>query len=112
MSDSELDEIECKRCKRVGPKNLFFTRKKKQVTCDDCLDKIKEGKAEHTNEKITQLEQRITDLESRLEHETKAKEYYENQFRLIAESYTRSCLDTKLVTKLEKLLEVMTLKKE
>jgi ribosomal protein S27E len=109
MSDNELDEIECKRCKRVGPKNLFFSRKKKQVTCDDCLDKIKEGKAGHANEKILQLEQRVADLESRLKHETEAKEYYEKQFRLIAESYTKTCLDVKTITKL---LDAVALKKE
>lgn len=112
MSDSDQVEIECKRCKKVGPKSLFFTRKKKQVTCDDCLDALKETKATHVNEKISQLQQRITDLEKMLQRETTAKEYYEQQFRLIAESYTKACLDTKVISKLEKLLEVMTIKNE
>lgn len=112
MSDSEAESVTCKKCGREGPKDLFFNRKKKQVTCNDCLDKAKNIKVSNASDKVHHLEQRIIELEGQLEHEVESKKYYEQQFRLIAESYTKSCLDTKVMSKLERLLEVLTLKSE
>jgi phosphatidate phosphatase PAH1 len=112
MSDSEAEHSTCKKCGREGPKDLFFNRKKKQVTCNDCLDKAKNIKVSNANDKVGHLEQRITELESQLEHEIESKKYYEKQFRLIAESYTKACLDTTVIGRLEKLVDLMTLKSE
>jgi hypothetical protein len=114
MSDSEADQelVTCKKCGREGQKDLFFNRKKKQVTCNDCLDKAKNIKVSNANDKVHHLEQRIIELEAQLEHEIESKKYYEQQFRLIAESYTKSCLDTKIMGRLEKLVDIMTLKSE
>jgi hypothetical protein len=112
MSDSEAEFVTCKKCGREGEKELFFNRKKKQVTCNDCLDKAKNIKVSNANDKVSHLEQRIIELEAQLEHEIESKKYYEQQFRLIAESYTKSCLDTKIMGRLEKLIDIMTLKSE
>lgn len=109
MSDSELENATCKKCGREGPKELFFNRKKKQVTCNECLDKAKNIKISNANDKVHHLEQRIIDLERQLELEIEAKRYYEQQFRLIAESYTKSCLNTK-VAQLERQVEQLSFK--
>lgn len=84
--------IKCKKCGEEKSKQLSFTRKEKQVTCDDCLDKAKNHRATLVTHKIVSLEKQVEDLKKQLNDEREEKRYYQDKFESFAGKYSDLCI--------------------
>jgi hypothetical protein len=84
--------IKCKKCGEEKLKETSFTRKEKQVTCDDCLDKAKTHRATLVTHKVIGLEKQVEDLKKQLEVEREEKRYYQEKFENFAGKYSDLCI--------------------
>lgn len=86
------DSIKCKVCHEEKLKDASYTKKAKQVTCDDCLEKAKSRRATSALERIIALERENEELKQKLEKELKDKQYYQGKFENFAEKYSDLCI--------------------
>jgi DNA-binding transcriptional regulator GbsR (MarR family) len=91
------EESTCKKCGTTGARSLFFNKKKKQVTCNSCLEKSKSARMITNNDKIRRLESRVIELEELLEKERKVSAHYQDLFSTFSGKYTDLCLSMKTI---------------
>jgi hypothetical protein len=87
------DLIECKVCHEEKSKAEHFTKKAKQVTCNECLEKAKRRRASSALDRITALEKENEELRRKLEAEFKEKDNYIEKFRDFSGRYEKLCLE-------------------
>src|ERR1700723_3324711 len=85
--------IECKVCHEKKSKAEHFTKKAKQVTCNECLEKAKRRRATSALDRITALEKENEELRRKLETELKEKENYIEKFKDFSGRYEKLCLE-------------------
>lgn len=86
------ETLKCKKCGEEKSKEISFTRKEKQVTCDDCLDKAKSHRATLITHKLIGLEKQVEELKKQLDVEREEKRYYQEKFESFAEKYSGLCI--------------------
>jgi len=85
--------IECKVCHEKKSKAEHFTKKARQVTCNECLEKAKRRRATSALDRIAALEKENEELRQKLEVELKEKENYIEKFKDFASRYEKLCLN-------------------
>jgi hypothetical protein len=93
-----MESIKCKVCHEEKLKETSYTKKVKQVTCDDCLEKAKSHRATSALNRIVALERENEELKQKLEKELKDKQYYQGKFEDFAEKYSDLCIKVENLT--------------
>jgi archaellum component FlaC len=84
--------VKCKKCGEEKQKETSFTRKGKQVTCDECLEKAKNRRATSNLDRMTTLEKQNEKLQYQLDKTLKDKQHYQDRLEVLSEKYSNLCL--------------------
>lgn len=92
MTEMAKESIKCKVCHEDKLKEAHYTKKAKQVTCNECLERAKSRRATSTLGRIVALEKESEELRQKLEKEMEEKQYYQSKFENFAEKYSDLCI--------------------
>ena len=87
-----MAKVVCKTCQEAKEKETSYTKKAKQVNCDDCLDKAKSQRAMSKREHMLMLEKENEELKQKLAKEIEHRRSYQEKYEKFAEKYCDLCI--------------------
>jgi hypothetical protein len=87
-----MARVTCKTCHEAKERETSYTKKAKQVNCDDCLAKAKSQHAMSKREHMLVLEKENEELKQKLAKEIKERRHYQEKYENFAEKYCDLCI--------------------